>query len=42
MLEANSSQSSSKKRKVEEKENNPFIVEFSFDKSGFISSESKV
>ena len=42
MLEANSSKSSSKKKKLEGKENQPLIVEFSFDKSGFINNESRV
>jgi hypothetical protein len=44
MLEANSSKSSSKKRKLEEKENlmSPIVVEFSFDKSGFVSNDNKV
>lgn len=45
MIEAhsskNSSMSSHKKKKVEDKENNmsPIIVEISFDKSGFISND---
>ena len=44
MLEANSSRNSSKKKKLEEKENHmsPIVVEFSFDKSGFISNDNKV